>query len=87
MNPVLVQLVNDTLGLLDAVARGDVKHAWLSANRVRNAGWQHGMPALASAAGAFQYSVETGARSEQEMSLAVQAIAYEMQGVVRTWDS
>ncbi|APG04829.1 hypothetical protein BJI69_13625 [Luteibacter rhizovicinus DSM 16549] len=85
MNPVLVQLVNDTIGLLDAVRHGDVKHAWGFADRVRTIGWAQGMPALASAAGAFQQSVEKGARSEKEMALAVQAIAYEMQGVVREW--
>lgn len=86
MNPVLIELVNDTVGLLDAVGRGDVKHAWLCANRVRTIGWERGMPALASAAGAFQHSVEEGARSEAEMTLAVQAIAYEMRGVVREWE-
>lgn len=87
MNPVLIQLVNDTVGLLDAVRHGDVKNAWQFANRVRTVGWKHAMPALASAAGAFQHSVEDGGRSEAEMTLAVQAIAYEMQGVVRTWGS
>jgi hypothetical protein len=86
MNPILAQLVNDTIGLLDAVSHGNVRHAWGFANRVRTAGWEHGMAALASAAGAFQLSVETGARSEKEMTLAVQAIAYEMQGVVREWE-
>jgi hypothetical protein len=86
MNPILVQLVNDTIGLLDAVRQGDVKHAWGFANRVMKLGWEHGMAALASAAGAFHQSVETGARSEEEMTLAVQAIAYEMQGVVREWE-
>lgn len=86
MNPILVQLVNDTVGLLDAVSHGNVKHAWGFANKVRTAGWEHGMAALASAAGAFQLSVETGARSEAEMTLAVQAIAYEMQGVVREYE-
>lgn len=86
MNPVLVQLVNDTIGLLDAVRHGDVRHAWGFADRVRTIGWAQGMPALASAAGAFQQSLEKGARSEKEMALAVQAIAYEMQGVVREWE-
>ena len=85
MNPIVAQLVNDTIGLLDAVRHGDVKHAWGFADRVRTLGWAQGMPALASAAGAFQQSVEKGGRSEKEMALAVQAIAYEMQGVVREW--
>lgn len=86
MNPILVQLVNDTVGLLDAVRQGEVKQAWGFANRVRTIGWEHGMAALASAAGAFQQSLETGATSEDEMSLAIQAIADEMQGVVREWE-
>ena len=86
MNAIVAQLVNDTIGLLDAVRHGDVKHAWGFANRVRTVGWANGMAALAAAAGAFQHSVETGARSEEEMALAVQAIAYEMQGVVREWE-
>ena len=53
--------MNHTIGLIDAVARGDVKHALLRANRVRSIGWEQGMPALASAAGAFLHLVEAGA--------------------------
>jgi hypothetical protein len=45
------------------------------------------MPTLASAAGAFQHSAGKGAKSEAEMTLAVQTIAYEMHGGLRGWES
>ena len=86
MSLMLEQLVNDTVALLEAVARGDVEGAWRLANQVKKTGWEHAMPGLASAAGAFQHSLERGPKSEAEMSLALQAVAYEVQGVVRERD-
>lgn len=83
MSVVLEQLVSDTVALLEAVSRGDVEGAWRSANQLKNMAWEQAMPGLASAAGAFQQSLEWGPKSEAEMSLAVQTVAFEMQSVVR----
>ena len=84
MDALVERLVNDTVSLLGAVARGDTHRAWVLADRLRMAGWKWAMPGLASAAGAFQQSLESGPSSEAEMALAVQAIAFEMQDIVRS---
>ena len=84
MNELVERLVNDTVALLGAVARGDTHNAWVLADRLRVTGWEQAMPGLASAAGAFQHSLESGAASEAEMALTVQAIAFEMQDIVRS---
>ncbi len=76
-------LVNDTIALLGAVAKGDTHNAWVLADRLRITGWARAMPRLASAAGAFQQSLESGPLSEAQMALAIQAIAAEMQDVVK----
>jgi len=84
MDEMVQRLVNDTVALLEAVARGDTHNAWVLADRLRMSGWKRSMPGLASAAGAFQHSLESGPSSEVEMALAVQAIAFEMRDVVRS---
>jgi hypothetical protein len=84
MNEMVERLVNDTVALLEAIARGDTHNVWVVADRLRVTGWARAMPGLASSAGAFQHLLESGASSEPEMVLAVQAIAFEMQDIVRS---
>ena len=83
MDAMVECLVNDTVALLGAVAKGDTRNAWVLADRLRITGWAWAMPRLASAAGAFQQSLESGPSSEAQMAAAIQAIASEMQAVVK----
>lgn len=83
MAAAVATLLDVTLSLLDAVAEGDESKMHVFASRLRRLGWMHALPRLASAAGALVMFLDGGAMFEGEMALAVQAVAYEMQTVVR----
>lgn len=82
----LQKMMQNTIALLEAVARGDTVNARALAIQVRDVSWLHALPGLASAAGALEQSIARGANSEAEMGVALQAIAYEIQRAVRQND-
>ncbi len=78
----LRKMMENSIALLEAVARGDTVNARSLAIEVRDLSWSHALPGLASAAGAFEQSVARGASSEAEMRIALQSIAYEIQRAI-----
>jgi hypothetical protein len=83
MAAAVATLLDVTLSLLDAVAEEDESRMQVFASHLRRLGWMHALPGLASAAGALVMSLDEGATFDGEVALAVQAVAYEMQTVVR----
>lgn len=82
MRTIVVEITKTALELFDAVATGSGDDVWVCADRMRRTAWDASMPALASAAGALQDSLETGPQSECEIVISVYAIFSEVQRVI-----
>lgn len=78
-SPVLARLVELTLLLLHAAERKDDARLRLLASQIRRLGWNHALPALASAAGALAMAIDDEPTSRGDTAVAIQSIAYEVQ--------